>query len=226
MYVAGVILWFGIWSRHTFNSCVIVTSAMQFSTAQVVNIISSEWWHLPQYGTTLNISWDTDSVLTQRGCANMLNYKHRSLHNVFLGHFLLKAGSLLNLFVLRAEEELVHKVWKPPSENWIYCSFLLCYCDLGRLSKQKQNWKPVHILQDISTHIIVVWIDPQNSFHWNPLCFWQLFLQLAFFKNGISSKLNLAGRLVQTCMRLIISSEYTHRYCRRCHIKNVLPSFL
>lgn len=49
-------------------------------------------------------------MLTQRGCANMLNYKHHSLHNVFLGHFLLKAGSLLNVFVLRAEEELVHKV--------------------------------------------------------------------------------------------------------------------
>lgn len=139
MYVARAILWYGIWSRHTFNSCVIVTSAMQFFTAQVVNIISSEWWHLQQYSTTLNISWDTDSVLTQRVHAYMLNYKHHSLHNVLPGHSVLKAKSLLNLLVLRTEEELVCRVWKPPSENWSYCSFLACSSDLGRIQKKQQQ---------------------------------------------------------------------------------------
>ena len=154
MYVARAILWYGIWSRHTFNSCVIVTSAMQFSTAQVVNIISSEWWHLQQYSTTLNISWDTDSVLTQRGYANMLNYKHCSVYNVLPGHFLLKAGSLLNLLVLRNEEELVRRVWKRPSENWCYCSFLVCSSDVGRLQNKNKIEKWCKFCE-ISAHILL-----------------------------------------------------------------------
>lgn len=165
-------------------------------------------------------------MLARRGYANMLNYKHHSLHNVFPRHFLLKAGSLLNLLVLRTEEGLVHRVWKPASENCSYCSFLVCYSDLGRLSKQEQNRKTVQVLQDISTHFLVVWIEPQNNFHWNPFWFAEIFFQFASFKSGINSKLNLADRLVQTCMRLIISSECAHRHRRRYHIEKVQHSFL
>lgn len=42
MHVARVMLRLGIWSRHTFNSSAIVTSAMQSSATQEVSIISSE----------------------------------------------------------------------------------------------------------------------------------------------------------------------------------------
>lgn len=125
MYVARAVLWYGIWSRHSFNSCVIVTTAMPFSTAQVVNTITSEW----------NISWDTDSVLTQRGYAHMLNYKHFSPHSGYLGIFSSKQN-LCFTWVLRIERYC--RVWKPSSENQSYHSFLVCSSDLGRL--QTKTW--------------------------------------------------------------------------------------
>lgn len=108
MLVARVILRLGIWSRHTFNSSVIVTSAMQSSATQEVSIISSE-------SSALSSNWDT--ALAWKGCAHLLNCKHSSLLNPFPWYFLLKAGSLLNLLVLRVEEKLVHRMLKHPVVN-------------------------------------------------------------------------------------------------------------
>lgn len=105
MHVARVMLRLGIWSRHTFNSSVIVTSAMQSSATQEVSIISSE-------SSAPSSSWDI--ALAQKGCAHLLSCKHCSPCNLFPRYFLLEAGSLLNLLVLRVEEELVHRVLKHP----------------------------------------------------------------------------------------------------------------
>lgn len=95
-----------------------------------------------------------------------------------------------------------HRVWKPPSENWSYPSFLVCSSDLGRLQNKTWTEKQCKFC-DISEYILLKsGYILKNNFH---SVFQKYFKDFAFFKSGINRKVNPAARLVQTCMQLIMS---------------------
>lgn len=179
------ILSYGIWWHHMFNGCVIVTSALQLAAAQVVTIITPARWHLHQYSATLDISWGTGSVLTQRGYSNMLNHKHRSLHVTWTfspqSRIFVKLTSFENwrrARMLSAENSCRKSLLQRTCR-----SFSVCFSDLDRLQNKNKREKQYKFCE-VSSHIL---LQSRYTLKTTFTVFQKIFTEFAFFKSWMNT---------------------------------------